>query len=364
MKPEAAMSLAAAASFADFSAMLEQHPLDTAPATTCVRMTAPCPKPTHAGTHPRADPIAQCQALAGQDLLVLYPDSPEYKQRTESYWSAAAQLTPWCIVQPSSAHEVSTALLALLGADPQCGIAVRSGGYTQYAGAAGIVEGVTIDLGNMNGTAYHPESRTASLQPGARWSQVYAILEPLGVTVAGGRTGSVGVAGITLGGGISFYSAKKGMICDGVIGFEVVTASGDIIYASEDTYPDLFKVLKGGSSNFGIVTRFDLETFEAPNLWGGVVTYNKTAGPQLISSMVAFVDNVENDPGSASIILWTYQPALKDTIVVGVYENTDGVVAGPSFENYLAVPANLSSTMRVTDISDLTQELEQPTGYM
>lgn len=267
-------------------------------------------------------------------------------------------------MQPSTAQEVFTALLALLEGDLQCGIAVRSGGYTQYAGAAGIVEGVTIDLGNMSGTTYHPESGTASLQPGTRWSQVYRALRPLGVTVAGGRTGSVGVAGITLGGGISFYSAKKGVICDGVVGFEVVTATGDIIYASEDTYPDLFKVLKGGSSNFGIVTRFDLETFEAPKLWGGVVAYNKTAGPQLISSMAAFVGDVENDLGSASIILWTYQPSVKDTVVVGVYDNTDGVVAGPSFENYLVVPANLSSTMRVTDISDLTQELEQPTGCM
>lgn len=294
---------------------------------------------------------------------MLYPDSTEYKERTESYWSVAAQLTPWCIIQPRNAQEVSTALLTLLDG-PQCGIAVRSGGHTTFAGANNIVEGATIDLGNMNSTTYHPENSTASIQPGSRWLQVYQTLDPLGVTVPGGRAGTVGVAGLILGGGNSFYSAKKGMVCDNVVGYEMVTATGDIIYVTKDTYPDLFKALKGGGSNFGIVTRFDMTAFEATKLWGGAVTYNKTAGPELLSSTVDFVDNVENDQASSSIIFWTYQPSLHDTIVVAAYENTDGVVAAPSFEKYLAIPGNMSSTMRVTNISDLTHELEQPTGYM
>lgn len=305
----------------------------------------------------------QCQALSGQGLLVLYPDSPEYKERTESYWSVAAQLTPWCIVQPSSAQEVSVALTMLLG-DAQCGIAVRSGGHTTFAGANNIVEGATIDLGNMNTTTYHSENGTASLQPGSRWLQVYETLDVLGVTVLGGRVGTVGVGGLILGGGISFYSGEKGMACDNVVGYQMVTATGDIIYATNDTYPDLFKALKGGGSNLGIVTRFDMTAFEVPKLWGGVVVYNKTAGPELISSTVDFVDNVENDPASSSIIFWTYQPSLRDTVVIAAYENTHGVVAAPSFEKYLAIPGNMSSTMRVTNISDLTNELEQPTGYM
>lgn len=248
--------------------------------------------------------------------------------------------------------------------DPQCGIAVRSGGHTTFAGANNIDEGATIDLGNMNTTTYHPENSTASIHPGSRWLQVYETLDALGVTVPGGRAGTVGVAGLILGGGNSFYSAKKGMVCDNVVGYEMVTATGDIIYVTKDTYPDLFKALKGGGSNFGIVTRFDMLAFEAPKLWGGAVIYNKTAGPELLSSTVDFTNNVENDQASSSIIFWTYQPGMKDTVVVAAYENTDGVVDAPSFEKYLAVPGNLSSTMRVTNISDLTHELEQPTGYM
>lgn len=275
----------------------------------------------------------------------------------------AAQLTPWCIVQPSNTEEVALSLTALL-ANPQCGIAVRSGGHTTFAGANNIEDGVTIDLGNMNTTTYHPENATASIQPGSRWLQVYQTLDPLGVTVPGGRAGTVGVAGLILGGGNSFYSAKKGMVCDNVVGYEMVTYTGDVLYVTNDTFPDLFKALKGGGSNFGIVTRFDMMAFEASKLWGGAVTYSTTAGDELLDSMIAFVDNVENDQASSSIIFWSYQPALQDTVVIAAYENTDGVVAGPSFDKYLAIPGNLSSTMRVTNISDLTHELEQPTGYM
>jgi FAD/FMN-containing dehydrogenase len=286
-----------------------------------------------------------------------------YDARTQSYWSVAAQLSPWCIVQPSNTTEVSLSLITLL-ADPQCGIAVRSGGHTTFAGANNIEDGVTIDLGNMNTTTYHAGNSTASIQPGSRWLQVYQTLDALGVTVPGGRAGTVGVAGLILGGGNSFYSAKKGMVCDNVVGYEMVTYTGDVLYVTADTYPDLFKALKGGGSNFGIVTRFEMIAFESPKLWGGVVTYNASAGAELLDSMVAFVDNVENDQGSSSIIFWSYQPALRDTIVITAYENTDGVVAGSSFDKYLAIPGNLTSTMRLTNISDLTHELEQPTGYM
>lgn len=292
-----------------------------------------------------------------------FPGSDTYAQRKESYWSVAAQLDPWCVVQPNDAQEVSTALTTLL-AEPQCGIAVRSGGHTTWAGANNINDGVTIDLGNMNATTYDSKTGVASILPGSRWLQVYQTLDPLGVTVPGGRAGTVGVAGLVLGGGISFHSGKKGMVCDNVLGYEMVTATGDIIYVTKDTYPDLFLALKGGVSNFGIVTRFDLAAFEASKIWGGVVIYSTASGDELLTSMVDFADNVEKDPGSASIIFWSFQPGLKDTIVIAAFENTDGVVNAPAFDKYLAISGNLSSTMRLTNISDLTHELEQPTDYM
>lgn len=217
----------------------------------------------------------QCHSLIDQGLVVSFLASDNYQERTESYWSVAAQLSPWCIVQPNDAVQVSTALTTLL-ADPECGIAVRSGGHTAWAGANNIDKGLTIDLGNMNTTTYNPGNSTASILPGSRWLQVYETVDAIGFSVPGGRTGTVGMAGLVLGGGISFYSAKVGMVCDNVLGLELVTATGDILYITKEIHPHLFLALKGGVSNFGIVTGFDLAAFQASKIWGGVVLYNKT----------------------------------------------------------------------------------------
>lgn len=159
---------------------------------------------------------------------MLYPGDAQYINRTSSYWSVSAQLNPSCIVQPNSTQEVSKTVKTL-GADADCKeqqFAVRSGGHTTWAGSNNIEGGVTIDLGLMDTTTLDVPTKIASIQPGSRWKQVYATLDPQGVTVAGGRAGSVGVAGFLTGGGNSFYTAQQGFACDNVKAFEVVLASG------------------------------------------------------------------------------------------------------------------------------------------
>lgn len=108
----------------------------------------------------------------------------------------------------------------------QIQFAVRSGGHTTWADSNNINGGVTIDLGLMNRTVLDPQTNVASIQPGSLWNQVYATLDPQGVTVAGGRAGTVGVAGFVMGGGNSFYTSQQGFACDNVKNFEVVLSSG------------------------------------------------------------------------------------------------------------------------------------------
>lgn len=185
-----------------------------------------CVRPATANIH---DPnrLLQCEALTEAGLTVLYPGDARYEDSVKSYWSKVAQVYPSCIVQPYSATEVATAVIALVKANKTqpCQFAVRSGGHTTWAGAANIEEGVTIDLGMMNSTTYHAETNTATVLPGARWGSVYEVLDPLKVAVAGGRAPSVGVGGLVLGGGNSFYAARKGMVCDNVVQFEVCFCS-------------------------------------------------------------------------------------------------------------------------------------------
>lgn len=76
-------------------------------------------------------------------------------------------------------------------------------------------------MGLMNTTTYCPEDSTAAIQVGARWGSVYATLDELGISSPGGRVSTVGVGGLVLGGGISFFNARKGFVCDSVVNFEV-----------------------------------------------------------------------------------------------------------------------------------------------
>lgn len=101
----------------------------------------------------------------------------------------------------------------------------------------------------------------------------------------------VGVAGLILGGGISHFANKLGWACDNVASFELVTASGFPITASPTSYSDLYWALRGGSSNFGIVTNFKLNAFPQGDLWGGQRIYMEDSLPKVLDAINEFAIN-------------------------------------------------------------------------
>ncbi|GAD98483.1 hypothetical protein ANI_1_298064 [Paecilomyces variotii No. 5] len=295
-------------------------------------------------------------ALKGK---VLYPDTIAYHTSVESYYFIDARLEPTCIVQPETADDVALAVSTLTASDrrQRCQFAIRSGGHTCWPGAANIEKGVTIDLTHMNSTTFHQENYTVSILPGARWASVYKTLHPLGVMVTGGRASSVGVGGITLGGGNSFFASRYGFVCDSV----VVLANGEIINANNQTNPDLFRALKGGSNNFGIVTKFDFAAFESHELWGGVIVHDKSTTAQQIPAIVNFTNHVARDPYASLITSWHYSSSRGVSIVSNILDHTEPIEQVSIFNQVLVIP-RVSSSIRLTNLHDLTEELELPRG--
>ncbi|KAI5923890.1 hypothetical protein F4810DRAFT_666425 [Camillea tinctor] len=312
-------------------------------------------------TTPKPGPCCTILSQAGLGDRLLYPQESDYEARIGSYWSAGARLTPHCIIQPVTAAEVSRAVAALV-ADTVCKFAVRSGGAMVWPGANNIEDGVTIDLGNMNSTTYYANNNTARILPGARWQSVYKTLDAFGVVVPGGRVGHVGVGGLVTGGGISFLAARTGMVCDSVVNYEVVLANGEIVNANKETNSDLFKALKGGSLNFGIVTYFDMEAVASPRIWAGMTVYSEEDGDQVIDSISDFNHKMEKDPSSSSTTYWQYGHPSKQTVIVSALVNTEGVEAGPIYDSFKKISPILSS-QRMTNMSDIASELTQPEGY-
>jgi FAD/FMN-containing dehydrogenase len=161
-------------------------------------------------------------------------------------------LTPLCIAKPSSSEDVAS-IIETITNQGYCPFAIKSQGHAPAAGFANIEHGLTIDLTELNAITTNEDASVARIGAGASWLDVYTHLDALNKTVAGGRNGGVGVGGLTLGGGISYFSPQAGFTCDSAINFELVLASGKLVNANATSRPDLFRALKGGLSNFGVV---------------------------------------------------------------------------------------------------------------
>jgi hypothetical protein len=298
--------------------------------------------------------MTQCALLtaAGLQDLLLLPGSNAYEDRQASYWAANAPLRPRCIVQPRTTEEVSQVIKILAHANGH--LALRSGGHTQWAGSNDVHNGVTIDLGRMTDISYDAQSTLASVQPGPKWAEVYFGLLERGVCVTGGREGNVGIAGFLTGGGNSYYAGLHGLGCDNIANFEVVLANGDIINANAAAHSDLWTALKGGSGNFGIVTRFDMYTFPAHDLWGGIRAANRSEGDRLAELTVEFTNNNHKNPGAAFILNHNYNPASgPDILIAHVVVDTSGTANATIFDEILKVPAMLNdvSTRSMANMS-------------
>jgi FAD/FMN-containing dehydrogenase len=146
--------------------------------------------------------------------------SATYHYEESRYWSQQqANTDPTCRFSPTSALEISFAILTLQVT--QCEFAVKSGGHAAFSGASNIAGGMTIDLINLNKISVSADKTQTSIGAGNRWYDVYSYLETLGLSVVGGRVSDIGVGGLTLGGGISFFSNRYGWACDNVNTYEV-----------------------------------------------------------------------------------------------------------------------------------------------
>jgi FAD/FMN-containing dehydrogenase len=137
------------------------------------------------------------------------------------YWSPTDYLSPECVFTPTSAEDVSTAVIILAGLGAT--FAVRGGGHMPIPGYANTDGGVLIGLTDLNEIQLSADQSYVSVGSGRLWEDVYFYLEQYGLIALGGRVGNVGVPGLILGGGISFYSNQYGFASDNVIAFEVST---------------------------------------------------------------------------------------------------------------------------------------------
>lgn len=150
---------------------------------------------------------------------------------------------------------------------------------------------------------------------------------------------------------------------------KIVLANGAIVQANNETCPDIFTALKESHNNLGIVTRFDIVAFEQGLIWGGTAFYDNTTIPKQLEAFVEFTNNVGQDPYGSLIFNWVYFPTVtKDIIIENLYEYTSVwannlTTYPPAFIDFSytsAVRPPLTNTLRITNLSSLTSELNWP----
>ncbi|CAI0642763.1 unnamed protein product [Colletotrichum noveboracense] len=220
--------------------------------------------------------------------------------------------------------------------------AVRGGGHTAIPGANSIDGDVLIAFSNMTRLELSVERTHVQLGPGLRWGEVYNDLEPYDLTVAGGRVAPYG------------FSANT------VSSLEVVLADGRIVNAAaSNEYNDLFRALKGGGPNFGLVTSFELQTIPSPRVFAGDLQFESSQFEAFFEAVAAYSADIfdakshiiptvgfARDDATDDISAYAYVVLFYDDS----YETEPGI-----FRRFLDIP-NVGNTLSHLTVASLAFE--------
>ena len=220
-----------------------------------------------ASTPEQAQDISVDDLRAQLEGELITPDDPSYDDARQVFFKGVDK-RPLAVAQVSGADDVA----AVVNAAREGGLelAVRSGGHSR-PGYGTIDGGLVIDLSRMDGVEMDADDGTAWVETGATARKYTLAAAEKGRATGLGDTGSVGIGGITLAGGIGFVVRKTGLTIDNLLAAEVVTADGEVVQASDDSEPDLFWAIRGGEGNFGVATRLQLRLAEISEIVGGML---------------------------------------------------------------------------------------------
>lgn len=204
---------------------------------------------------------------------VIAPDDERYeKARTVFY--GGIDRRPAAIVRAADAGDVSR--LVKLARESGVELAIRSGGHS-VVGFSTTEGGIVLDLSNMKDLQIDLANQTAWAETGLTAGELTNALGAHGLAIGFGDTGSVGIGGITLGGGVGYLVRKYGLTIDSLLAAEIVTADGQLLHVDKDSHPDLFWAIRGGGGNFGVVTRFQFRLQKVDSVVGGMLILPATA---------------------------------------------------------------------------------------
>ena len=225
--------------------------------------------------------LADLSGVTGQ---VIRPGDADY-DKARTVFLGGVDRRPAVIIRVANNKDVSRVIA--LARDSGMPLAVRSGGHS--GAAHGVVDdGIVLDLADMRALKIDAEQRTASAETGLTAAQFSKAADEHGLAIGFGDTGSVGIGGITLGGGVGYLVRKYGLTIDDLLAADIVTADGELHRVDAKSEPDLFWAIRGGGGNFGVATRFEYRLHPVDGIVGGMLMLPATA--DVITSFIAMAE--------------------------------------------------------------------------
>jgi hypothetical protein len=292
---------------------------------------------------------------AAVDGRIITPGNAAYDQARAIFYGGFDQ-RPAVIVRPTDASEVSQ--VVSLARETGLELAVRSGGHS-LAGHSTTDGGIVLDLADMNALDIDPAQRTAWAQTGLTAGAYTTAAGQHGLATGFGDTASVGIGGLTLGGGIGYLVRKHGPTIDSLLAAEVVTADGQVLQVDADNHPELFWAIRGGGGNFGVATRFKYRLHPVSTIVGGLLVLPAT--PAVIAAFVAEAQAAPEELSTIANIL----PAPPLPFVPTEHHGRLVIMATLAYAGDLQAGQRALAPLRAlaTPIADLVRPMPYPEIY-
>ena len=240
---------------------------------------------------PELDAAAVAALAAEIDGLVIKPPDDAYGD-ARRVWNGMIDRYPALIVTCRSAADVAAAVrfARANGLD----IAVRGGGHN-VAGFGTCDSGLVIDLSGLRDVVVDQETSTATVGGGNTWGTFDTAAAEVGLHTTGGLVSTTGVGGFTLGGGLGWLMRRYGLACDNLLAAEVVTATGELVRASETDDPELLWALRGGGGNFGVVTSMTFRVYPVSTIVGGLMLFPIERAREVLGAFRALCARASDD---------------------------------------------------------------------
>jgi hypothetical protein len=221
---------------------------------------------------------------------VITPDGSEY-EAARLIFNRAFDRRPAVIVRCAGASDVALSLE--FAQTKNLRLALRGGGHSRLG--YGMCDGLVIDLSAMRRVEVDAGKRVARAEGGALVRDLDEATQHFGLATTSGGCPTVGIAGLTLGGGEGRLDAKYGAACDNLISAQVVTVDGRLLEASQKSSPDLFWALRGGGGNFGVVTALEYQLHPVGQVLSGALTYPAGRIPELLQAFTKFLEGAPDE---------------------------------------------------------------------